>query len=369
VVSRRSLAFASGLAFLTVAAVSTPAPAQIRDAPKTLTPDEWDQVKPLFTLVEDVAAGKQAPADVALTWQSHFLKAVSNMLFVPFTLTIEKGQFTSFSVAMYVRVVGRGEPAPAPGPRDPLARYPFEDAALFDVPENGRISRAFVAPAGEWDVYVALRERPGTNTLQPKTVVFKQPVSLPDLRSNLAVSSIIVAEKIEVEAGNRRLTLEEQLEDPYMLWGTRITPAWRTRFGRSAKLSVVFLIYNTGVAAHDKPDVSVQYDFHRKTGVTETLFGSTSPQVFNAWTLRPEFSLAAGDLVIAGQDMPLAHFPEGDYRLALTITDRTNGESLERDVNFAVVAGLRDDAVDNASDSFQDHARAGVVESQIERVR
>lgn len=316
--------------------VSTRAPAQTRDAPKTLAPDEWDQVKPLFKLVEDVAAGQQAPSDVALTWQSHVLKAASKGLLVPFMLTAEKGQFTSFPVAMYVRVVSRGAPAPAPGPRDPLARYPFEDATVFDEPQDGRISRAFVAPPGEWDVYVALRERPGTNTPAPKTVVLKQPVSLPDLGSGLAASSIIVAEKIEVEPGNRRLTLEEQLDEPYTLWGTRITPALRTRFGRRDTLSVVFLVYNTG-AAHDKPDVRVEYEFHQKRGATEKRFGSTRPQVFDAGTLRPEFSLAGGNLIIAGQDMPLAHFPEGDYRLEITVTDKTNGQSLTRDVNFTVV--------------------------------
>lgn len=335
-VGSRSVALVCG-AFLAAASVSTRALAQTSDAPKTLTPDEWDQIKPLFTLVEDVAAGKQPPSNVAFTWQSHLLKTVSNVLLVPFTLTVEQGQFTSLPVAMYLRVVSRGAPAPAPGPRDALAHYPFEDAALFDIPAPGRISRAFAAPAGEWDVYVALREREGTSTPQPRTVVFKQPVSLPDLGSGLAVSSIIVAEKIEVESGHRRLNFEEQLDAPYTLWGTRITPALGTRFGHSDTLSVVFLVYNTGAAADDKPDVSVQYDFHQKTGATETLFGSTSPQVFNSRTLRPEFSLAAGDLIIAGQDMPLARFPAGDYRLEITVTDQTNGESLKRDVSFTVV--------------------------------
>jgi hypothetical protein len=329
---------ACGVVFVTAVARPTLAPAQIRDAPQKLTPREWAQIKPLFTLVEEVAAGTRAPSDGALAWQSHVLKTASNVLLVPFTFTIEKGQFTSFPVAMYLRVVSRGAPAPAPGPRDPLARYPFEDASVVvDVPEDGRISRAFVAPAGEWDVYVALRESPGTDTPQPKAVVFKQPVSLPDVGSGLAVSSIIVAEKIEVESGKRRLNLEEQLNEPYMLWGTRITPALGTRFGQSDTLSVVFLVYNAGTAAHDKPDVSVHYDFHQKIGAAEKFFGGTRPQLFNARTLRPEFSLAAGDLIIAGQDMPLARFPEGDYRLEITITDQSSGESLTRDVNFTVV--------------------------------
>jgi len=318
------------------AAAATPSLAQTRDVPRKLTAEEWDQVKPLFKLVEAVAAGNQAPSNVAVRWQQHFLKTVSDAVLVPFTLTVTKGELTAFPVAMYIRVVGRGAPAPAPGPRDPLARYPFEDAAVLDALPDGRIARAFVAPAGEWDVYVALREKPDTNTAEPRTLVIKQPVRLPDLGSHLTTSSVIVAEKIEVEPGHRRLSLEEQLDEPYALWGTRITPAPGTRFGLSGTLSLVFLIYNASATGGDKPDVSVHYDFHQKTGATETLFGSTSPQIFDAHTLGPEFSLAAGDLVIGGQTMPLAHFPEGDYRLEITVTDRTNGESLTRDVLFTV---------------------------------
>ena len=318
--------------------MSTPAPAlaQTNDLSRKFTQEQWDQFRPLFTLVEEVAAGKPAPSDVTLTWQSHFLKAETNVVLTLFTVKIVQGKFASFPLAMYLRVVKRGAPAPAPGPRDALARYPFEDVAFFDEPKDGRISRAFVAPAGEYDVYVALSESPAPNVPEPKTVVLKQPVDLLDLSSDLAVSSIIMADKVEVDPNNRRLNFEEQLDEPYTLWGTKIVPAMATRFGRSRKLSVIFLVYNTGVAANDKPDVQVDYTFYRKTGATETFFGTTSPQSLNPQTLRPEFSLAAGDLVIAGQDMPLARFPEGDYRLEIKVTDKTNGKSLARDVNFTV---------------------------------
>lgn len=311
--------------------------AQTKEVPRKLTQDEWDQVKPLFKLVEEVAAGKPAPSDVTLTWHCHFLNAEAGVVLVPFTLRIEQGEFTSFPVAMYLRVVTHGARAPAPGPRDALAQYPFEDAAVFDRPADGRISRAFTAPPGEYDVYVALTEKPNIDLTAPKTVVFKQTVKVPDLMSDLTVSSIIVVEKAEVDPSNKRLTFEEQLDEPYALWGTKFTPAIRNTFGRDEKLSVVFLIYNTGAAADDKPDVKVQYNFHQRTGAAETFFTKTRPEVFNAQTLRPEFSLAAGDLIIAGQEMPLARFPDGDYRLEINVTDKTSGKSLKRDVNFTVV--------------------------------
>ena len=157
--------------------------------------EEWNQVKPLFKIVEQVAAGKPAPSDVTLTWHCYFVGAQAGMVFVPFTLKVERGEFTSFPVAMYIRVVTRGAPAPAPGPGDALAQYPFEDAAVFDRPLEGRINRAFTAPPGDYDVYVALVEKASTTLPQPRTAVVKEAVTVPDLESHLTLSSIIVTEK------------------------------------------------------------------------------------------------------------------------------------------------------------------------------
>jgi hypothetical protein len=329
----RSFGFGVIVACAIVAAMSPGAFGQTRKP----TGEQWEQVRPLFKLVEEVAAGSPAPADVTLKWRCHFLNAGAEMVFVPFTVTIEQGEFTSFPLAMYVRVVTRGAPAPAPGPRDALAQYPFEDAAVVDPPTDGRISRAFAVPAGEYDVYVALREMPHTGVTLLKTVVLKQAVSVPDLKSGLAVSSIIVVDHIEMDRANRRLNFEEQLDEPYRWWGIRMTPATGTRLAHSGKLSVIFLVYNTAAAADDKPDVEVQYSFHQKAAAADTFFTSTKPELFNRQTLPPGFSLAAGDLLIAGQEMPLAAFPEGDFRLEVKVTDKANGQSLTRDVYFTVV--------------------------------
>jgi hypothetical protein len=40
--------------------------------------------------------------------------------------------------------------------------------------------------------------------------------------------------------------------------------------------------------------------------------------------------------VMAGQGVPLAGFPAGDYRLAIRITDLLAGTSIVRDVHFTV---------------------------------
>lgn len=302
--------------------------------------EEWNQVKPLFALVEQAAAGHPAPRDVALAWQCHFLNAQAGVVFVPFTLALEQGEFTSFPVAMYLRVVGRGAPAPAPGPRDALAQYPFEDAAVVDRPAGGRIRRAFTAPPGDYDVYVALTESPTTGSAAPpKTVVLKQAVTVPDLESNLGTSSIIVADKIEVDPRNRRPSFEEQLDEPYALWGSKVTPAMTNRFGRSRTLSLIFLVYNAAATAGDKPDIEVRYTFHRRDSPESAIFTATKPELFNAQTLGREFSLAGGDLIVAGQEMPLSRFPDGEYRLEIRIVDNVAAQSITRNIDF-VVAGF-----------------------------
>jgi len=304
--------------------------------PKTLTVDDWNQVRPLYALVEQVAAGQRTPSDVALPWQYHFLNAEAGNVFVPFTIGIQAAAFTSYPLGMYLRVVNRGAPAPAPGPRDALAQYPFEDASVFDRPEDGRISRAFAVPPGDYDVYVALTERTTPERATPVTLVIKHELTVPDLKSNLAVSSIFVLDRSEIDSRNRRLNFEEQLDEPYVWWGTKLTPSFRTSFGRRDKLSLTFVVYNAASAVDDKPDVEIQYAFYRKEDSAETFFVRTRPQHFSADTLRREFSLSSGDLVLAGQEMPLASFPDGHYRLAITVTDKVSQKSITRDVVFDV---------------------------------
>jgi hypothetical protein len=56
----------------------------------------------------------------------------------------------------------------------------------------------------------------------------------------------------------------------------------------------------------------------------------------NAQTLEKGFDLAAGHQLQAGQAVPLASFPEGDYRLEIKVTDKLGSKTLTRDVLFTV---------------------------------
>jgi hypothetical protein len=299
--------------------------------------EEWNQVRPLFTLVEQVAAGAPAPADVELSWQCYFVDADAGVVLVPFVLDIRHGTFTSFPLAMYVRVVLRGAPAPRPGPKDALAQYPFEDAAIVDGPISGRLSRAFTAPPGDYDVYIALTEQTSSSTASPKTAVVKQEVTVPDLKSGLTTSSVIVAEHVEADPSQGRATYEQQLDDPHRLWGMRITPATRRTFRSSEKLTVLFVVYQAKAASDDKPDVEVSYTVHRSsTDAAGIPLASLRPEVFNKTTLPPSFSLSGGDLILAGRQISLEALPAGAYRLEIVVTDNVAHAAIRRVVPFSV---------------------------------
>jgi hypothetical protein len=65
-------------------------------------------------------------------------------------------------------------------------------------------------------------------------------------------------------------------------------------------------------------------------------FGKLPTTSFNATTLPAEFNLSAGHQVLVGQGIPLATFAPGEYRLEVGISDKTNGESIQRPIPFTV---------------------------------
>jgi hypothetical protein len=116
-----------------------------------------------------------------------------------------------------------------------------------------------------------------------------------------------------------------------------IVPAFETKFTKKSELSTFMLIYNPKVDGSNKPDISVEYNFFQKpAGQAEKFFNKTSPQNLNAQTLPPNFDFAAGHQLQTGQAVPLASFPEGDYRLEIKVTDKIANKTLTREVNFTV---------------------------------
>src|SRR5687767_262383 len=200
---------------------------------RKLSNDERKEYLALNELVDAVAAGKQpAPADLTLKFQNHFLKS-NNNVYVPYIVEISGGRFSSFPVTMYVRVVQKGAAAPAPAKSgDKPAEYPFADVYFLDeknitlAGEVAEVGRALELPAGEYTVYLAMRERQPRDKKQgpPKSVVLAHPLTVPDMNKGLTTSSIILAKSLD--PAPEQLTGQQQLEQPFTISGYRITPAF-----------------------------------------------------------------------------------------------------------------------------------------------
>ena len=318
------------------------------------------EIQSIVKSVDDLTAGQPAANDLSMTWlREDVLKAQGNKEYVPFTVQIDPSKVSGGTVAFYWRVVSKSGAAPAPadtGKKDDKkdkdkdkdkgkkSDYAYEDIAFVPVTAGQtsmKISRSFTVPAGNYDVFLIAKEptpeKAPKNAAPAKISALKQTVTVPDFWNNeLATSSVIVAQRIDPLPAP--LTPQQQADRPYALGMMEILPTFDTKFTKKAELSTFMLIYNPKVDSANKPDVSVEYNFYQKlAGQPEKFFNKTNPQNLNAQTLPPNFDFAAGHQLQSGQAVPLASFPEGDYRLEIKITDKIANKSLTREINFTVL--------------------------------
>ncbi|MCE2542803.1 MAG: hypothetical protein J4F30_05140 [Acidobacteria bacterium] len=342
----------AAIACLTVAALVCAVPAAGQEEepqPRELTDWERAELQSLVEVVGAARAGELDPVEDPFDMSPSFLKGTDGATYVPFTLTIDPGKFDGSSVAVYLYV---DDPAPAAAVEeetddsdDDAEEAVFEDAYFIQLDEPGadsmvRLSRAFSAPGGDYDVYVAVRQSLGEEGEDDArealpVMLLKRQVSVPDLwTEQLQTSTVLVADMVEPLAAP--LSPEEQIQHPYTLGTTRITPKFDRRFGKQADLNLLMLVYNPRLSS-GMPNVTVEYNFHTQTDSGEEFFNKTNPQEFNAQTLPPGFSVEAGHQIVAGQSVPLSLFPAGEYRLEIKITDNEAGTDLIRDVMFTVL--------------------------------
>jgi hypothetical protein len=319
------------------------------------------EVQNLVKLADGLAAGQPAQNDLSLTWvREDVLKAQGNKEYVPFIVTIDPSKVTGGSVAFYWRVVAKnGQPTATTGTdakkdekkkdnkdkdkEGKKSEYAYEDVAFVPVTttQGGpmRIPRSFTVPAGSYDVVMVAKEPASSqkNAPPPKTSIVTHTVDVPDFwNGELNTSTVIVAQRIDPLPAP--LTPQQQADRPYALGQMEIVPQLDMTFTKKQELSTFLLIYNPKTDSANKPDVSVEYNFHSKAGNDWKFFNKTNPQNLNAQTLPPQFDLAAGHQLQSGQAVPLASFPEGDYKLEIKITDKIANKSLTRDVFFTVTA-------------------------------
>jgi hypothetical protein len=317
------------------------------------------EAQALQKLADTALAAQAGPNDFNLTWVNEdFLKGPKDKEFVPFNITLDPTKTSAENLTLYWRVVpAAGTAAPAADAGKKNDKQPTKPIweGVTAVPVAGtqsplRLTRSFVAPPGSYDVYVVAKELPGEKApknVAPKTVVLKKTVNVPDFwNDELTTSSVILADRIDPLPAP--LSQTQLVERPYAALGVmEIFPTASSKLSKKSELSVFFLIYNPKGDSAQKPDISIEYNFCQtapgnqpkpdepcKAG--EKFYNKTEPQVMNAQTLPPAFDLSMGHQLQTGQAVPLAGFPEGDYRLEIKVIDKLANKSVTRDVNFTV---------------------------------
>jgi hypothetical protein len=349
-------------------------------APPKVDKAQQAEIAATVKLMDDVFGGQPAPSDFSFTWVNHLMKSGDNKMFVPFIVTFEKGKPLPANATFYLRVVNRATIADTlkkvadhktavekaanlarldpenPDLADaetklrseaPKIEYAFEDlrtAQSFTAPPNGmafRFAAALAVPAGDYDVYVMFKEPTKDKKAQPKAGVLKVPLTVPNFWTDeLTTSTVFVT--TQTEQLKAQPTLDDLSRNPYIFGMMRIVPTMEQmpKFLKKDELTIVFYIYNTGAdKTTGKPNLQVEYNFYHKVEGAEKFFNRTDPQLMNATTLGAQFDLKAGHQLLGGQGIPLASFPEGDYRLEIKITDKTTGKVKVENSTFTILAG------------------------------
>jgi hypothetical protein len=206
-----------------------------------------------------------------------------------------------------------------------------EDVLFFEQPKDGRLVRAMWLSPGEYNVYIAMQEK--AEKALPKTVVVKQPLVVPDLSKNLSLSSLIIADRIEPAPASAKQ--RNQLDSPYDIAGTRIIPALSSRLRKADEMTVVYYVYHPALGADGRPNLEAEYSFFSNNGGVEHPFVKSPSQAFNGQTLPADFNPAVHQ-IMGGQAVPLASFPNGDYRLEVKVTDKVANATASTNVTFSV---------------------------------
>ncbi len=303
---------------------------------------EQRDIQALVQMVDAAAEGTQpAPADIGLQWEgNHFMRGADGLTYVPFTLAVDAAQLAAPATALYVRAIRKNAaPESDPAAEPPAtAEYAWDDVNFFDLRPDGKLPRAMVLEPGEYEVFVAIKEasplEEQDNQPPAKAALLRRDLTVPDFSgTGLSVSSVLIG---TIEPLTAPLDAEQQKENPYTFGQLSVAVSTDYKLQKSGELNVVFWVYGAQLT-DGKPDLQIEYSFHRRTAEGETYFNKAEPQLLNASTLPPQFDSAIHQLT-GMLLVPLASFPVGEFRLEIKLTDEVSGETLTHNENFTVEA-------------------------------
>jgi hypothetical protein len=198
-----------------------------------------------------------------------------------------------------------------------------------------------VAP-GTYDAYVVIKETAASGAKKKvpvKATVLKVALEVPDYdTTELTTSSVILTRMVQkLKAAP---TAADLARHPYIFGSMAVMPSLDFKFSKNDELTILFYVYNAGLdQTTGKPNLTIDYNFYQKIAGAQKFFNKTPTLLLDATTLPPTFDVKAGHQLNGGQGLPLASFPEGDYRLEIKIVDKAAGKTKVLDCQFTVTGG------------------------------
>src|SRR5688572_2054285 len=144
-------------------------------------------------------AGDTAQGDIALKWDSAHLIRGQNGVYVPFTVTFDPSSVRTSEVGVYIRAVDKAQlpavvsaltppPAGSKPAQSTLPKYSWDNVNYMQKPADGRITRAIALPPGDYELFVAVKERSSV-----PAAVATNPPATPSARNGLLRHALLAS--------------------------------------------------------------------------------------------------------------------------------------------------------------------------------
>ena len=233
IMHRRVLALCIAVAVIAPTASALAQRNNQQQQPKRSKAEQAD-IEALSSAVDFAAVGKTA-TDVALKWEMHhFMKNPDGSTVFPFVVSVDKASLPSNDAALYIRMMDKAQvaslaamAAAAADKKDakPAAppNYAWQNIYFMGVPADGKIARAIAVPPGEYELFIAIKEKAKDEKSKtpPKIGVLQKSLVVPDFTTGLTTSEVIVSKAIEQLT--QPLSPDKAAENPYTFGPLRST--------------------------------------------------------------------------------------------------------------------------------------------------
>ncbi|MEW5983933.1 MAG: hypothetical protein AB1806_16390 [Acidobacteriota bacterium] len=370
------------VAFLIIAIGVSAVLAQTVKVDKKVQKAAEEEQQAILKIVGEIETGTPLPSGYAVTLSSSYFKAGDKQTWIPMTVAFPTKAASANGYTLYLQATLAGEAGKAQAEREAAEAKKKADAArkaaleaeeltaVAQVEQSRKgpspivqqvyyleagkatgvlsVARGISLPPGEYELLVLVRDRswnqdPRRNQskrdVELRAGALRQTITVPDYwTAGLTTSSVLLADK--VEPVKQELAPDALVKRPYVFGNDEWMPATDNRFAQSESLAFYFQIYNPTLGPDKRPDVSIDYLFYVKpasegASAKERYFNKTETAVFNSTTLPPSFD-GAVHVLPGAQEIPLASFEPGEYRLEITVNDKLGKKSVKRNVVFVV---------------------------------